>query len=99
MSVLDLKDALSPEELHLVRLSDRSIWSDEVELLTKILAQLKAMELKREVKWTNLLPARYLASANMSEIQSVSDFKSATNRVVNVFKGFMATVKDMKFHG
>lgn len=64
-----------------MKLVDQSIWSDEVEMLAKILAWLKAATVGKSVRWETQLPARFVPGAVVSDIPNEHQLVEARRQV------------------
>lgn len=66
---------LSPEEFQCIILSDRSIWSDETEMLAKLRADFHSWVTKKVVNWKKMLPERFVECATAPNIPTADQMQ------------------------
>lgn len=74
-------------------LTDRSIWSDEVEMLAKIHASIIMIVTRKSSDWRKYLPERYVSSATVATIPSGTRLKSITRGLSSMLDGLVAQIK------
>lgn len=78
------------EELRLSELIHTSIWSDETEMLTKLLSVIRYAVYGKYRHWTQLLPERYLNSANITIVPEGDAKKQRDRKLSSFFDGLAA---------
>lgn len=80
MKGISVKAALElpASELRLQETIDAGIWSDEVEMLAKLLAVLREVIYGKARKWQEHLPQRFITSATYAEVPTVDQQKQVT---------------------
>ncbi len=87
-----LMQSLSPEELRMIRVGDRTFWSDEVEMLAKLRGDLLCYLSRRPVDWRKLLPERFVEGATVADVPKGEKLKGITRGLSRILDGFVATL-------
>ena len=76
----------SPEELRIAAVLERIGWSDEVEVLANIRADILAKLTGKQVRWEDCLPFKYQAAANYSIVkeQSQADIDVVISQITSL---------------
>ena len=92
---ISIADSLSspPEEIRLEELINNGIWSDEVEMLAKILSAIRLAVYGKHRKWQELLPERFIPSANYTVVPTASEHKQQVRSLSAMLDGLAKEYK------
>lgn len=95
MRGLSVKAALElpASELRLQETINSGIWSDEVEMLAKLLAILREVVYGKARKWEELLPQRFLPSATYTEVPSAAEQKQIARSLSSYLDSLAKSMK------
>jgi hypothetical protein len=98
ISPRELYSSLSPEDLYLLKVADISLWSDEIEMLAKLRADVYAVAVGKSVRWEKFLPYRFQESATIANVPTESSLKQITRSLGIMFDGFVKRLTSGKLH-
>lgn len=81
------------KELRLAELIHTSIWSDETEMMAKLLSVIRLAVYGKYRHWTHLLPERYLNSANITIVPKAQTKKIRDRHLSSFFDKLAAAYK------